>query len=271
MVRYGRRTIRAYRPRAYRRARRYRLPPRIRRRRRAFGRYPKLLSRVYRRPRSRLKKIRRRRAILSSQMLSRTKGVLRWIKQYYAFFRALYRGEHMPDQGIPSDDGLYTAIRQLTKTCWAAARYVYKFRKHFRVLPKLYEINKPDNEAAHRLRNELTDVPASLATAKEFYTLVRLMRKPNPRSDDWKTLMERHQSAGSLTVLITAAALSSTKLENLMSNLFPDTTTQTLGLFVISQLTMIKLMTNQYNIIKLTGMINRFPDFEANMEVENGG
>lgn len=74
-------------------------------------------------------------------------------------------------------------------------------------------------------------------------------------------MMNAHQSAGSLTVLVTAAALSSTKLENLMSNLFPNETTKILGLIVVSQLVMLRLVTINYNIIKLTGMINRFPVF----------
>ena len=194
-------------------------------------------------------------------MLARTKGVLRWINTYQAFFDTLYRGGNVPENGVPSDDGLYTTIRVLTRTCWAAARYIYKFRKHFRVFPKLYEVNKPQGNNAHRLRNELSDVPASLATAKEFYTIVRLMKKPNPRSTDWRDMMNAHQSAGSLTVLITAAALSSTKLENLMSNLFPNQTTQILGLIIISQLLMLRLMTIQYNIVKLTGLIKRIPQF----------
>ena len=258
MVRYGRRNLRAYRPRTYRRARRYRLPPRLRRRRRITSRYSNILARLYKRPRKRFNKIRRRRAILSAKMLARTKGVLRWINQSFAFFDALYLDRDVPADGVPSDDGLYTAIRVLTRTCWAAARYVYKFRKHFRVFPKLYEINKP---GGHRLANNLSDMPASLATAKEFYTIVRLMKKPNPRSEDWKNMMNAHQSAGSLTVLVTAAALSSTKLENLMSNLFPNETTRILGLIVVSQLVMLRLMTINYNIIKLTGMINRFPVF----------
>ena len=73
--------------------------------------------------------------------------------------------------------------------------------------------------------------------------------------------MNAHQSAGSLAVLVTAAALSSTKLENLMSNLFPNETTKILGLIVVSQLLMLRLMTMQYNIIKLTGMVNRIPVF----------
>ena len=259
MVRYGRRNLRAYRPRTYRRARRYRLPPRLRRRRRIASRYSNILARMYKRPRRRFNKIRRRRAILSAKMLARTKGVLRWINQYYNFFNELYLGRGVPENGVPSDDGLYTAIRVLTRTCWAAARYVYKFRKHFRVFPKLYEINKPN--AGHRLANNLSDMPASLATAKEFYTIVRLMKKPNPRSEDWKNMMNAHQSAGSLTVLVTAAALSSTKLENLMSNLFPNETTKILGLIIVSQLLMLRLVTINYNIIKLTGMINRFPVF----------
>ena len=75
-------------------------------------------------------------------------------------------------------------------------------------------------------------------------------------------MMNAHQSAGSLTVLITAASLSSTKLENLMSNLFPNETTKILGLIIISQLLMLRLMTLQYNIVKLTGMINRIPNLE---------
>ena len=74
-------------------------------------------------------------------------------------------------------------------------------------------------------------------------------------------MMNAHQSAGSLTVLVTAAALSSTKLENLMSNLFPNETTKILGLIIVSQLLMLRLVTINYNIIKLTGMINRFPVF----------
>ena len=265
MVRYGRRNLRAYRPRTYRRARRYRLPPRIRRRRRISSRYSNILARLYKRPRNRFRKIRRRRAILSAKMLARTKGILRWINTYRAFFDTLYGGGNVPEDGVPSDDGLYTTIRVLTRTCWAAARYVYKFRKHFRVFPKLYEINKPQANNAHRLRNELSDVPASLATAKEFYTIVRLMKKPNPRSEDWRNMMNAHQSAGSLAVLVTAAALSSTKLENLMNNLFPNETTKILGLIIISQLLMLRLMTMQYNIVKLTGMINRFPHFNEDV------
>ena len=268
MVRYGRRNLRAYRPRTYRRARRYRLPPRIRRRRRISSRYSNILARLYKRPRNRFRKIRRRRAILSAKMLARTKGVLRWITTYNAFFETLYRGGDLQQDIVPSDDGLYTTIRVLTRTCWAAARYVYKFRKHFRVFPKLYEINKPDGADAHRLRNFLSDVPASLATAKEFYTIVRLMKKPNPRSDDWKNMMNAHQSAGSLAVLVTAAALSSTKLENLMSNLFPNQTTKILGLIIVSQLMMLRLMTFQYNIIKLTGMIKRIPAYIGVNELE---
>ena len=217
---------------------------------------------MYKRPRNRFRKIRRRRAILSAKMLARTKGILRWINTYQVFFNTLYLGRDVPANGVPSDDGLYTSIRVLTRTCWAAARYIYKFRKHFRVFPKLYEVNKPQQDVLdHRLRNELSDIPASLATAKEFYTIVRLMKKPNPRSEDWRNMMNAHQSAGSLAVLVTAAALSSTKLENLMSNLFPNETTKILGLIVVSQLLMLRLMTMQYNIIKLTGMVNRIPVF----------
>ena len=86
--------------------------------------------------------------------------------------------------------------------------------------------------------------------------------------NDWKNMMNAHQSAGSLAVLVTAAALSSTKLENLMSNLFPNETTKILGLIIVSQLMMLRLMTFQYNIIKLTGMIKRIPAYIGVNELE---
>ena len=250
-----------YGPRRYRGTRRRKVPIRIRRRGRFPRRYRRIFPRKIRRARKYLRRVRRRRTILSAKMLARTKGVLRWISSYSDFFKTLYNNDALPAAGIPTDDGLYTAIRVLTKTCWAAARYVYKFRRHFRVFPKLYEINKPIQNDAHRLSVSLEDKPTSLAVAREFYTLVKLMKKPNPAGDDWKKVMENHQSAGSLTVVITAAALSSTKLENLMSNLFPQNETKILGLIVVSQLIMLKLLTENYNIIKLTGMIKRFPAF----------
>ena len=81
--------------------------------------------------------------------------------------------------------------------------------------------------------------------------------------------MTAHQSAGSLAVLVTASALSSTKLDNLMNNLFPNETTKILGLIIVSQLLMLRLMTMQYNIVKLTGMLNRFPHFNEDvMEID---
>ena len=262
MVQYGRRrNYRAFRPRPYRRARRYNWAPRIRGRRRLYGRYANFRRKTYRNRRARFKKIRRGRSIITSKMLARTKGTLTWIKGYPAFFTPLYNGQDADPQHFPSEDGLYTAIRILTKTCWAAARYIYKYRRKFRVFPKLYEINRPQQDRG-RIRHELSEIPASLSVSKEFYTITRLMRKPNPRSEDWRNMMNAHQNYFSLAILITASAITTTKLENLLHNLFPNRYVIILGYIVLCQLEMIKTMTQEYNITKLTGMLRRMPEYE---------
>ena len=74
--------------------------------------------------------------------------------------------------------------------------------------------------------------------------------------------MNAHQNYFSLAILITASAITTTKLENLLHNLFPNRYVIILGYIVLCQLEMIKTMTQEYNITKLTGMLRRMPEYE---------
>ena len=215
----------------------------------------------YRRPYKRrttrrlFKRYRRSGKIITEKNKQNTRGILRWIKDNKTFFDSITADNAREPEAntAPSQDALYTAIRYLTKTCWAAARYIYKYRRRFRVFPKLYEMNKNNNT----ILNSINNIPPSLAIAKEFYELLRLMKKQNPRSEDWKTIMTLHQTVGSFAVAVTASAIKTPKLENLIETLFSDKPLKTLGLIVASQLIMLRIMITAYNIVPLQSTYQR--------------
>ena len=116
------------------------------------------------------------------------------------------------------------------------------------------------NQQDNLVLNKLPALPASIANSREFYNLVRQLKKPNPNGNDWKTIMETHQTSGSFTVAITAAGLNTTKLENILNNLFSKSEQKTLAKIIVSQLLMLYKMTQWYNIVQLSGIIHRIPD-----------
>lgn len=208
-----------------------------------------------------LKRYRKRGKLFPQTVIENTRGILRWMQGYELFFRTLWTAQ--PNQQInwstipkPTKDGLYTAIKTLTRLAWHCARYIYIHQKRFRVFPKLYENNKPNPEQKDKTRKDISNLPAGIAVAKEFYTIIRLMRKPNPQSSDWNTIMNAHQSMASLAILITASALGSAKLELFMEALFKDADLK-LGEVVLGQLDAIKTMTSEYSIIPATGIVNK--------------
>ena len=210
-----------------------------------------------------LKRYRKRGKLFPQTVIENTRGILRWMQGYMLYFQTIWNAK--PNQQInwaeipsPTNDGLYTAIKILTRLAWHCARYIYKYQKRFRVFPKLYENNKPNPEQKDKTRKDISNLPAGVAVAKEFYTVIRLMRKPNPQSTDWNKIMENHQSMASLAILVTASALGSAKLELFMEALF-DNTNIHLGEIVLGQLDAIKKMVNEYNIIPAAGIVNKFP------------
>lgn len=247
---------------AYRRfpRRRYVYPSRrpFRRARFRVSRRPRRMGyrRSYKRRTTRrlFKRYRRMRRIITEKNKQNTRGILRWISENRAFFAtAMQQNAREPEGDTPTQDALYTAIRYLTRTCWAAARYIYKYRRKFRVFPKLYAMNK-DNNA---IENSINNIPPSIATSKEFYELLRLMKKQNPRSEDWKAVMTRHETAGSLAVAVTASSIKTPKLESLIETLFHDKPRRTLALIIIGQLVMLKVMIASYNIVPLQSTYQR--------------
>lgn len=210
-----------------------------------------------------LKRYRKRGKLFPQTVIENTRGILRWMQGYMLYFQTIWNAK--PNQQInwkeiprPTNDGLYTAIKILTRLAWHCARYIYKYQKRFRVFPKLYENNKPNPEQKDQTRKEISNLPAGVAVAKEFYTVIRLMRKPNPQSTDWNAIMKAHQSMASIAILVTASALGSAKLELFMEALFDDTNIH-LGEIVLGQLDAIKKMVNEYNIIPAAGIVNKFP------------
>ena len=182
------------------------------------------------------------------------------MQQYDGFFKKIWSKEDNNWDQInrPSNDGLYTAIKILTRLAWHCARYIYRYQHKFRVFPKLYENNKPNPTDAEKTRHDINKLPAGLSTAKEFYTIIKLMRKPNPQGTDWRKIMHAHQSMASIAILVTASGLGNAKLQLFMEGLFDDVNRK-LGMVVMGQLDAIKKMTNEYNIIATAGIVKKFP------------
>ena len=122
-------------------------------------------------------------------------------------------------------------------------------------------MNKPVVNGEDRIRDKIENLPATISVTKEFYTIIRLLKRPNPRSNDWKNIMQAHQSGASLAVIITASGIKGTKLENFIENLFDERIDARLGLIVLGQLKILTTMIRNYNIVALSGIQRRIPAY----------
>lgn len=118
---------------------------------------------------------------------------------------------------------------------------------------------KPGADANQRVRNRIENLPASISVAREFNTIIRLLKRPNPRSSDWKNLMEAHQNGATLAIIITASGIKGSNLETFIENLFDEDIPGRLGLVILGQLRILDTMVQNYNIVALSGIRRLIP------------
>lgn len=192
----------------------------------------------------------RRRKIFKTGDLAKYKGVQAWASAQ----TELSKGK--PNSGTDKDtwyNTVLTNIKIMEGLLWKEAKFVYIYRQHKRILPKLYHIASASRDTLNKeMTLDETTIPNE--NWKELKMIVRLTRHFNPQNTQWKEVMSKQKNSIQLATIFTVGRIGIQRMDNFLRSMYETNYMEVAGNILKSIISITEKIAQEFNIIPIISL-----------------